>query len=123
MARTTATAVKKILDTTLDDTVIEVYINSANIMVTNNLGGSTVLDVDTLTEIEMWLTAHMIATTRERMAAKEGAEGAEITYIGKYSENLKSTPYGQMVLTLDNTNTFASLGLKKASITAITSFK
>ena len=64
----------------------------------------------------------MIASTRERMAKSEAAGGASITYLGEAGKALESTPYGQMVLTLDTTGAMASLGLKKASIYAVKSF-
>jgi hypothetical protein len=65
----------------------------------------------------------MIACTRERTALKEAAGGASITYTGKYDKNLSSTPYGQMVMTLDTTGAMSALGGKQASITAIQSFE
>jgi len=120
MGRVTATEVKEILDnSSLTDTIVDAYILGANALVNSALGtGESAL----LTEIERWLAAHMIASSRERMAQKEGAGGAYIEYTGKSGEELSSTPYGQMVLTLDTTGAMASLGLKKASIKAVESF-
>jgi hypothetical protein len=119
-ARVTAKEVRAILDNTeLSDPQIGYYITSANTLVNSVLGLGT---TDILKEIERWFTAHMIACTRERMAIKEGAGGASITYTGKYEEGLKSTPYGQMVLTLDTTGLMAAQdGKKVASIYAIKS--
>jgi hypothetical protein len=123
MARTTAAEVKQIIDTDLSDTIVDAYIGDANALVTNVLGDDTTLG-DTLKEsIEKWLTAHMIASTRERMGQEEEAGSAKIKYVGKTGLNLSSTAYGQMVLTLDSTGNFASLGGKKASIYAVTSFE
>ena len=118
--RVTATEVKEILnDSTLSDTIVDAYILGANSLVNSALGtGDTAL----LKEIERWMAAHMIASTRERMAQEEGAGGAYIKYLGTGGQELSSTPYGQMVLTLDTTGAMASLGLKKASIRAVTSF-
>ena len=119
MARTTVNGVKAILDDTeLSDAVIESFINSANVLVTNALGTST-LSASVLAEIEKWLAAHMIATTRERMAIQEEAGGAKIKYTGEFGAGLSSTTYGQMVLTLDTTGKLASLGRKQASIFAV----
>ena len=120
--RVTATEVKQIMDDIdLSTTIIDVYIKSANTFVNTVLGDGT---TDILKEIERWLTAHMIASTRERMALKETAGTASVTYTGVYGEALKSTSYGQMVLTLDTTGSFAALsaGSKFASIYAIKSF-
>ena len=120
MARIIVADVKEILDdTTLTDPTINAYITGANTLINSVLGtGSS----DILKEIERWMTAHMIACTRERMAKKEGAGGASIEYIGEYKDKLSSTPYGQMVLTLDTTGLMASLGNRAVSITAIKSF-
>jgi len=118
--RTTATAVKQILDNSaLSDAIVDAYIVGANTLVNEVLGTGT---SDILTEIEKWLTAHMISCTRERMAKKEGAGGAYIEYTGEYKQNLSSTSYGQMVLVLDTTNAFAALGGMSATIFAVPSF-
>ena len=120
-ARVTATEVKAILDTSeLTDATVDSFILGANALV-NSVFGET--DVTALTkEIERWLTAHLIATTVERMAEREGAGGASITYTGKYGQNLSSSPYGQMVLTLDTSNQMAGLGKQNASVFAVPSF-
>lgn len=122
--RTSADAVKNIIETSLSDAVIEAYIASANIFVTDALGSSSLSD-DTLENIEMWVAAHFMAVTRERMAKKEGAGGAEIEYTGEYGVGLKSTSYGQMAILLDTTSTLSLLNLtakRPVSIKAITSF-
>jgi hypothetical protein len=120
MPRTTATEVKKILDSTaLSDTDIDSYIVTANVLVNDVLGTGT---TDLLTEIEKWLTAHLIVSTRERQAESEEAGGAKIKYTGKYDAGLKSTTYGQMVLTLDTTGKMATLSGRAAKITAVKSF-
>ena len=105
---------------TLTDSEIQAYITDANVLV-NELLPNSGLSSGLLKSIEKWLTAHMIASTRMRMAAREGAGGASITYTGVYGEGLKSTPYGQHVVALDTTGAFASLMLKRASITAVES--
>lgn len=123
MARTTATKVKEILDNSaLSDAIVNAYITGANELVTEVLGSDTTISDALKEEIERWLTAHMISVTRERMAKREGAGGAEIEYTGEYGEGLKSSPYGQMVLTLDSTGKMAALSGQRARITAITSF-
>lgn len=120
-ARVTVDEVKEILDDTeLTDPIITAFITSANVMVNNVLGDGI---SDILKEIERWLTAHMISSTRERMALKEGAGGASITYTGVFGESLNGTPYGQMVLALDTTGAFAALTKKTVKILAVTSFE
>jgi hypothetical protein len=124
-ARTTAANVKAILDnTTLTTAQIEAYITSADIMITQVLG--TTLSVDALSEICRWLSAHMIALTRERQAIKEEAGTAKITYSDIFKKGgMSSTTYGQMCIVLDTTGVFSilALGLRSASIYAVTSFE
>lgn len=120
--RTTAVEVLAIMDeVTLESSIVDKYITGANALVNQILSNSGLGD-SLLTEIEKWLSAHMIASTRERAAKKEGAGGAFIEYTGVYGEGLKSTAYGQMVLTLDSSGAMASLSGKAAKIKAIKSF-
>ncbi len=113
MSRTTVDLVKDILDDTgLSDTIIESFIDGANTFVTANLGGKS-LSTALLTEIERWIAAHMIASTRERTAKKAGAGGAEIEYTGYWSTGLNGTSYGQMAVTLDTSKTLEALAQGK----------
>lgn len=119
--RTTVADVRAIMeDTTLTDPIITIYINSANLFVTNTLGSST-LDADTLKSIEQWVSAHLIAFTRERQSKKEEAGGAKIEYTGEYGEGLRATSYGQMAIALDTTGALDELskGKKVFSLTAL----
>ena len=121
MARVTPAEVKLILpDSELTDAVITAFITSANNLVNAVL--TEYLSETMLTEVEKWLTAHMITSTVERMATREGAGGAEIFYTGKYGQNLTSTPFGQMVLSLDPSGRMAALGGKTVSMIAIPNF-
>lgn len=122
MARTTATEVKEIITTSLTDAAIDNYINVATDMV-DELDEDTTLTDSRLILIEQWLTAHLIAITKERQGSKEKVGDAEITYSGKFGMNLQSTTYGQTAAMLDTSGTLAQLGKKKIDITAITSFE
>ena len=67
MARTTATEVKQIMDNCdLDDAIVDVYIVGANALVTSILGDDSTIGATLLSEVEKWMTAHMIASTRWR---------------------------------------------------------
>jgi hypothetical protein len=122
MPRTDAAEVKKIIETTLtNDDVTDGYITGANLLVTEVIGTSSSISEALKTEIEKWLTAHMIASTRERMAKKAKAGSASIEYLGEDGLKLESTPYGQQVLVLDITGKFAKLGKKSVDITAVES--
>jgi hypothetical protein len=123
--RTSAEKVKQIIDTDLSDDIIDAYILAANYTITEVLGSDTELSSDHKTELERWLTAHLISATRERQAKEEGAGGAYIKYEGITGEGLKATMYGQQVLAMDTTGKLAVYtGAKKAaSIYAVTSFE
>jgi len=99
---------------------IQSYIDGANTLLTRLLGNKG-LGEDLLAEVERWLTAHLIASSRERMAKKAGAGGAFIEYTGEYGENLASTPYGQVAMSMDITGRLAALGKKGMFIKAIKS--
>ena len=121
-ARVTAAEVKEILEnSSLSDANVETFITGANVFITEALGDKN-LSESLLKEIERYYTAHLIALTVERMASKEGAGGASITYNGTYDKGLKSSPYGQIVLTMDTTGTLAKMeGMKSAKTIAVKS--
>ena len=122
--RTTVDDVINILDDTdLDEDVIEGFINSANVFVTALLGMKG-LSTELLTQIEMWMSAHMIVSTRERQSKKEQAGTAMIEWAGKWGEGLLGTTYGQMAVTLDSSGTLNAIAKGKsfAWIKAIPNF-
>lgn len=119
MARNTIADIKVIIETSLTDPDITVFINTADIMVTTVLGTS--LTTAILKEIEKYLTAHLIASTRERQTTEEQIGDAKVKYSGKYGETLLSTSYGQMVLQLDTSGKFSRR--KTAKFKAAPSFK
>jgi len=122
MARVTATEVKAIMDNcTVIDTVVDVFIEAANEVVTQTLASTTVGTV-LLKSIERFYTAHMIASTLHRTTSEEKLGDASVKYTGKWDKNLDSTPYGQIVKTLDTSGKMAALGLREASIYVIESF-
>lgn len=106
--RTTVDAVKIIIETELTDPVIEGYIGSASAFVDSALLGAGLTET-TLTEIERWLTAHMIASTKERIAKREEAGGAKIEYAGEFGTGFSSTSFGQMAVILDTSGTLKKL--------------
>ena len=123
MARTTATEVKEIMDNcTLDDTIVDAYITPANVVVTKVFDGDANIGATLKEEIEKWLAAHMIASTRWRTTTDEKIGEASVRYTGKFGMGLDLTPYGQMVKTLDITGKISRLGKSRAYIYAATSF-
>lgn len=116
--RTDKDTVESIMETGIAVLEIEAIIVFANRMVNTVVGDSTLTE-EVLTDIETWLTAHMIAIGKERQAKSERVSDIWITYQGKFGEGLKSTTYGQMVLMLDSTGNFARAMKMKVQIDAI----
>ena len=118
--RTSADEVKAIITTSLTDDQVDVFIDVASQLVTDNV--TCGLGEAALREIERWLAAHLIAMTRSRMAKTEKIGEASITYNGVFGSGLDSTPYGQTVKMLDTCGSLANLGKKTIFIKAIKSF-
>jgi hypothetical protein len=121
--RVTEAEVKQIMDgLTATDPVIESFIIAASAVIDKVFAGDTEIGDVLLKELERYLTAHFIASTIFRQAAKEKLGEADITYVGKWGENLASTSYGQTVRLLDLTGKMSQIGKSAASIFAVTSF-
>jgi hypothetical protein len=121
--RVTAVEVKQILDTDMVDTDIDVYITAANATVSAVLGTDPTLSDVQLKSIELFLTAHLIAATREPQISQAGAGGASVKYQGTTGTGLSGTMYGQQVLLLDPSGRLrAYLDNSRASMKAIRSF-
>lgn len=116
--RTDKDAVESIMETGVAALEIEAIITVANRMVTTIVGSSSLTEEE-LTDIETWLSAHIIAIGKERQALSERVNDIWITYQGKFGEGLKTTTYGQMVLMLDSTGNFARAMKMKVQIDAI----
>lgn len=114
MARVTAAEVLSIMDNDLLEANVDPFLISANVFVTQHLGGK--LSEDVLKEVERWVAAHMVATTKDRQIKETGADNAFIKYTGYWSEGLNGTSYGQMAIALDSTGTLAILAKGKKSV-------
>jgi hypothetical protein len=121
--RVTASEVLAIMDSALAESDISAFLISANVFVTNNLESSG-LSESVLKEIERWVTAHMVAITKERQSKDEGAGTAYIKYTGQWGEGLLQTSYGQMAINLDSSGILANLANNKmkASIFVVPEF-
>ena len=123
MARTTETAVKTVLNSTISDATVTPFISDANILVTQVLGDSDLSD-DMLTAIEKWLAAHMLAMTPHERQAFEKEVGKAKEKYGKGGLRLEATTYGQMVLMLDTTGNFSRIDdkVQPSSLLTITEY-
>ena len=121
--RVTPAEVKEIMDNcTTSDSIVNTFITGASAVIDKVFSGDTTMSDAMLKEIERWFTAHMIASTLSRTTSDEKLGDAQVTYTGKWAMGLDSTPYGQMVKTLDVSGKMAKMGLKGASIYAIPNF-
>jgi len=121
--RVTATEVKQIITTTQEDYIIDVFIESANLLVTSILADSG-LSSDLLKEIERWLSAHFLSMSFERQTIREEIGGDTSEQYSKLGHGLSASTYGQTVKMLDTTGMMdAAINKKMASITAVTSFE
>lgn len=119
MARVTAVEVKQIMDNSqLEDYQVDPFVTAANEVVTDLLGSSG-LGSTLLKEIERWFTAHLIASSKERVARREEIDDVMIEYTGRFGSHLSSTPYGQVVETLDSTGKMSNAGNKEAGLWAV----
>ena len=119
--RVTSAEVLQIMDNCkMSTTVIDGLIISANAFINKVFEYDTDMTETILKEIERWLTAHMIACTDiHRVASKERLGDAEVSYTGEWGKMLDSTPYGQMVKTLDVTGLLARAGKRAATMFAV----
>ena len=120
MARTTVQKVKDII--TLSDDVTTANISAcilvATTLIDDKLSASGHSDT-MLAEIERWLAAHFIAINDSRVVSETIGDATTRYAIGSMGKALEATTYGQQVLTLEHTGTFANLGKRKATIQAI----
>ena len=122
MARVSPAEVRQIMDgCTLDDPQVNAYIIGAEALIASVFSGKTI-STALLKEIERWFTAHMISSSSFRTTIDEKLGDASVTYTGKWGMGLDSTPYGQMVKTLDASGLMAKSGKSAVRILAITSF-
>ena len=112
-----------IYETELSLSQISPYIEAASIMV-DDIAAVGSLSDSRLKEIERWLTAHLIAITKERRGIEEEIGGeTRVKYADVFGPGLQSTDYGQMVAKLDTKGTLAAQGKRKVYIKAVTSFE
>jgi len=80
--------VKDIMDTDLSDTDVNTYISQAGELVEDDT-------------VKTYLSAHLIAVTRDRVADKESVGDHSITFSGETGLGLDSTHWGQMAQQFD----------------------
>ena len=102
---------------------IEAMIIAADLTIRKIFANDTTTGSALIKEIERWFVAHMVASTLQRATTEEGIGDVRIKYAGVFGKGLQSTPYGQMVLTLDVSGQMAKAGKTVASIYAVPTIK
>jgi len=119
MSRVTGANVKEIINTSLSASEVAPFVTSANLIVTERLGGQGV-SAAILKEIERWLAAHLVAIRSQDSVSKAEKTGdASITRHGETKMGLDFTPYGQQAKLLDPTGRLESAGKGVAKVETI----
>ncbi len=103
--RVVDTDVFAIIDTSLTD--IDVFINTAHRM-TDGYLASADLDEETLTDIERYLSAHVLSV-QDMRTKSVGVDVLSESYQGQWGFGLKGTSYGQMAILLDTSGTLGKI--------------
>jgi hypothetical protein len=111
MARTTEADVKKIIDTELTIEEVTPFLETANVMITQNLSDEGYSD-ELMKQIETWLAAHFVAIRDPRVSREKFGDGDQ-TFHGKSGMGLAHTPYGQQVMMLDSHGILATVSNTK----------
>lgn len=124
MARVTTEEVRVIIVTDVDDLDITAFIKMANTYLNGLTWKSTVTEA-ILIDVETWLSAHLIAVSRDRTTIKEKVGEAQVDYVNEFDQGLKASPYGQMAIILDPSGTLLDLAdsKKQATIQAVNQFE
>lgn len=114
MARVTESEVKEVIPT---DLTITSFIDNANLFVTNTLSGVG-LSSATLTMIELYVAAHLVAITINKGNVKNERIGeSQKTYSTPFILNgLKGTKFGQTALMLDTSGVLGTSGKPTARL-------
>lgn len=118
MALPTAAQVKAIVETALDDSVVDSIIADAALLAEHCLQG---LSNDRQTAIVKWLAAHLIASTDSSatLASSKLGDASESYVRATTGERLMGTTYGQQAIALDPNGCLVKLGKAKATFEVV----
>lgn len=114
-ARVTASEVGEIISTDLTDAQVAAFINSANAIIQENMLEAG-MSANILTQIELWLAAHLVAISDQREQSVSLRDGAVTYQSPRLGLGLDGTMYGQQVKVLDYSGILSGLGQKRARI-------
>lgn len=113
MSRVNESEVKKIMVSDPGD--VQLAIDTANVIVTDDLGGSNMND-DRLKLVELWLSAHFAAIWNFDSGAAQMSSGEDsFEYAGGGTTGYGQTRYGQQAMALDATGNLAQEANKARS--------
>lgn len=115
-ARVNAEQVRDIISTTLSESQINAFINTAHQVVEQRLNGKQIPEA-LLAEIELWLAAHFLSM-RDPRKKQVKVDDMAVTYQGETGVGLEATSYGQQAVALDPTGTLATARFKRAILRA-----
>ena len=106
MSRVTPAEVRVIIETTLSDPAMQIWIDGANVIV-NDIADCVGNDEVILTQVELYLSAHhigMLDPAIRGFVTKEKLDVFETTYSNPVTikNNIDSTPYGTMANRVSN---------------------
>ena len=116
--RVTPTEVIAIMDTELEASDVQPFVDMANALVNEHLVGEGVSE-SLLGQIEKQLGAHYTAAFKDRMPESQKLGDASIKFIGKFDMGLDLTPYGQMAKSMDPTGILADLDLSPTEVEVV----
>jgi len=117
MALVTEEEVEAIIDVDSSLDLTE-FIDTAHVIVSEELTPLDIYSNDRLTKIELWLAAHFVAC-RQRQLEQEWIGDAKQYFSGKFGMDLRFTQYGQQVMFLDTEGIFTSLQKPKMTFNAL----
>lgn len=118
MARVTGAEVKEIFETDLAATAVDKFIVAPNLLITQLASASAsfaALGVAMLKQIELYLSAHFVSAWDQRLTKQKFGDSSADFQVN-LGDDLKSTVYGQLALSLDTTGTLLSSGKRPMRI-------
>lgn len=104
--------VRLIFETPMSDPQLDAFMKSAVRLVQDELSTAG-LAAETLDDIAKYLTAHFASAVTPSTLRERVGRDYEMWRTGEFGDGLKSTMYGQIVLTLDTSGILQSAGKKQ----------
>lgn len=100
---------RKILPTTIADDELTEFSKIGASVVNETFIDTDFTNEDMFVTLAVWLSAHFLASTRERQLVRGEAKGVSAVYQGKSGMRFESTLYGQNALAADVTGKLKEL--------------